>query len=208
LSEVVVATCDRAIAQVVEQYGGRTIMTSPDHQRASDRVAEAAHHLDVDIVVMVQGDEPIITPEMVGLSYQPLLHDPAIFCTNLVKCIEAEEEFYDRNTIKVVMDQQGYALYFSREPIPTTHGKDFSQIRAYKQVCVIPYPKPFLLEFARMEPTFLEQVESIDMLRILEHGRRVKLVECTEQTHSVDVPEDVKIVEGLMEGDSVLALYR
>lgn len=204
---VFVATPDPEIARVVESFGGRVIMTSPVHQRASDRVAEAAHHLDADIVVMVQGDEPLVTPEMVELSYQPLLRDDTIFCTNLVKRINSAEEFNDRNTIKVVMDRLGYALYFSREPIPTVHGKDFASIRAYKQVCVIPYPKRFLLEFAQMEPTKLEEAESIDMLRILEHGRRVMMVECTGETHSVDVPADVTVVERLMERDPVMALY-
>ena len=200
---VYVATPDDEIARAVESFGGAVIMTSPAHQRASDRVAEAAAELDVDIVVMIQGDEPLITPEMVEMSYQPLLHDQTIFCTNLVKRIESQQEFQDRNTIKVVMDHQGYALYFSREPIPTAHGNDFSNITAYKQVCVIPYTKNSLLEFARMEPTRLEQIESIDMLRILEHGRRVMMVECTQRTHSVDIPQDIEIVERLMAQDPV-----
>jgi 3-deoxy-manno-octulosonate cytidylyltransferase (CMP-KDO synthetase) len=204
---VFVATPDLGIARVVESFGGQVIMTSPKHQRASDRVAEAAVGLEADIIVMVQGDEPLVTPEMVQLSYQPLMQDDTIFCTNLAKRIESLEEFQDRNTIKVVMDEEGYALYFSREPVPTLHGNDFPGIRAYKQVCVIPYPKRRLLEFARMEATTLERVESIDMLRILEHGGRVKMLECHQQTHSVDAPGDVAIVERLMELDPALALY-
>jgi len=202
-----VATPDEEIRRAVEEFGGKAIMTSPDHQRASDRTAEAAEGLDADIVVMIQGDEPLITPEMVELSFHPLLQDSTILCTNLVKQIESLVEFQDRNTIKVVMDREGYALYFSREPIPTIHGTDFASIQAYKQVCVIAYTKPYLLEFARMAPTPLEEVESIDMLRILEHGGRVKMVECTQQTHSVDEPHDVAVVELLMEKDPVLALY-
>ena len=204
---VYVATPDAEIAREVESFGGLVIMTSPAHQRASDRVAEAAESIDADIFVLIQGDEPLITPEMVDLSFQPLLHDDTIYCTNLVKRITTEEEYQDRNTIKVVMDHQGYALYFSREPIPTIHGNDFSSLRAYKQVCIIPYPKRFLLEFARTEPTALEQVESIDMLRILENGGRVKMVECTQETHAVDVPQDLEVVERLMDGDPVLGLY-
>ena len=204
---VYVATPDDEIARAVESFGGQVIMTSPDHQRASDRVAEAAKEVDADIIVMIQGDEPLITPEMVEISYQPLLQDDSLFCTNLVKRIETEEEFQDRNTIKVVMDHQGYALYFSREPIPTIHNGDFSKIKAYKQVCIIPYPKKFLLEFAEMPPTDLEESESIDMLRILESGLRVKMVECTNKTHAVDHSEDVALVERMMEGDPILALY-
>jgi 3-deoxy-manno-octulosonate cytidylyltransferase (CMP-KDO synthetase) len=204
---VYVASCDDEIARAVEGFGGKVIMTSPTHQRASDRVAEAAEQLDDDIIVMIQGDEPLVTPEMVEMSFQPLLHDDTIFCANLVKQIETEEEYRDRNTIKVVMDEDGYALYFSREPIPTTHGSDFSSIKAYKQVCIIPYPKKFLLDFYHMEPTSLEVSESIDMLRILEHGLRVKMVECTQKTHSVDVIADVAVVEQMMQGDPLLSLY-
>ncbi len=204
---VYVATPDDEIAKAVDAFGGQVIMTSPDHQRASDRVAEAAEQLDADIVVMIQGDEPLVTPEMVELSFQPLLEDETIFCTNLTKRISSREEYEDRNTIKVVMDHEGYALYFSREPIPTIHGGDFSIIKAYKQVCIIPYPRMFLLDFYHLAPTALEVSESIDMLRILEHGMRVKMVECTDDVHSVDVPRDVEIVERLMKNDSVLARY-
>jgi 3-deoxy-manno-octulosonate cytidylyltransferase (CMP-KDO synthetase) len=204
---VYIATPDDEIVKAVEAFGGKVIMTSPDHTRASDRVAEAAESIDADIIVLIQGDEPLITPEMVEMSYQPLLKDDTIFCTNLTRRIDTEEEFRDPNTIKVTMDLDGYALYMSREPIPTTHNDDFSKIKAYKQVCIIPYPKKFLLEFARMEPTELEIVESIDMLRIMQRGLRVKMVECTEVTHSVDVPNDVTIVERLMEDDPILARY-
>jgi len=204
---VYVATPDDEIASAVEAFGGKVVMTSVSHQRASDRVAEAAESIDADIFVMIQGDEPLVTPEMVEVSFQPLLQDDTIFCTNLVARIKSEEEYLNRNTIKVVMDNQGYALYFSREPIPTTANAGFSSIKAYKQVCIIPYPKRFLLEFIQMEPTSLEETESIDMLRILQRGGRVKMVECTEETHSVDVPQDVVEVERLMQTDPVLARY-
>ena len=204
---VYIATPDDEIARAVTNFGGKVIMTSVEHLRASDRVAEAADNLDSDIIVMIQGDEPLVTPDMVSSSVQPLLKDPTIFCTNLTKQIDTREEFENRNTIKVVMDEQGYALYFSREPIPTTHGNDFSVIKSYKQVCIIPYPREFLLEFSRMEPTTLEKIESIDMMRILEHGHKVKMVECEQNTHSVDVIEDVAIVENLMRNDPVSHLY-
>ena len=206
-SGVYVATPDEEIAEVVRAFGGQVIMTADYHQRASDRVAEAALSLDVDIVVMIQGDEPLVTPEMVQQSFQPLLNDDTIFCTNLTKRIDTEEEYRDRNAIKVVMDPDDYALYFSREPIPTMHNNDFSKIRASKQACIIPYPKQRLLDFANMTPTVLEETESIDMLRILEHGGKVKMVECTQETHSVDVPGDVEVVERMMQTDPVLSLY-
>ena len=202
-----VATPDDEIAKAVEAFGGHVIMTSPDHTRATDRVAEAAKDMDVDIVVMIQGDEPLVTPRMVESSYQPLLKDDTLFCTNLVKRIDSHKDFIDRNTIKVVMDHQWDALYFSREPIPTSEEKDFPGAPVYKQVCIIPYPKSRLLEFAEMKYTELELAESIDMLRILEYGGRVKMVECYEDTHPVDVLDDVKIVEKLMETDPIMSLY-
>lgn len=204
---VYVATPDDEIARAVEAFGGQVIMTSPDHQRASDRVAEASEQLDSDIIVMIQGDEPLVTPEMVELSVQPLLEDPSIFCTNLTKQITTQEEYEDRNTIKVVMDQDGYALYFSREPIPTLHGGSFSNIKAFKQVCIIPYPQKALADFYHLAPTELEVSESIDMLRILEHGMKVKMIECDDDVHSVDAPRDVAIIERLMKNDPLLALY-
>ena len=183
-------------------------MTSASHTRASDRVAEAAEQLDADIVEMIQGDDPLITPDMVELSFQPLLENNSIFSTNLVKRIRSEDEYRNPNTIKVVMDHQMNALYFSREPIPTALGNSFDHVPAFKQVCIIAYPKTRLLEFAKLEPTELEIAESIDMLRILQHGGQVKMVECTQETHSVDVLADVAVVEKMMEGETISALYR
>lgn len=206
-SGVYVATPDSEIAEVVKSFGARVAMTSPDHQRASDRVAEAAEQIDADIVVMIQGDEPLVTPEMVDSSFQPLLEDDSIFCTNLTKQIGTLEEFQDRNTIKVVKDHYDYALYFSREPIPTTHLSEFGSIKAYKQVCIIPFTKTSLSKFYNMKPTAIEMAESIDMMRILEHGHKVKMVECFDETHSVDAPHDIAIVERLMEKDLVVSRY-
>jgi 3-deoxy-manno-octulosonate cytidylyltransferase (CMP-KDO synthetase) len=202
---VYVATPDEEIAEAARAFGARVAMTSPLHTRASDRVAEAAEQLDADIVVMIQGDEPLITPDMVEMSFQPLLENDSIFCTNLVKRIGSEEEYRSPNTIKVVMDHQMNALYFSREPIPTSFGNSFSQVPAFKQVCIIAYPKSRLLEFAGLEPTELEIVESIDMLRILQHGGQVKMVECTQETHSVDILADVEVVEKMMQHESSVA---
>ena len=204
---VYIATPDEEIAEASRAFGARVAMTSASHTRASDRVAEAAEQLDADIVVMIQGDEPLITPDMVKLSFQPLLENNTIFCTNLVKRISSEEEYRSPNTIKAVMDHHMNALYFSREPIPTIFGNNFSQVPAFKQVCIIAYPKNRLLEFARLEPTELEIVESIDMLRILQHGGQVKMVECTEETHSVDILADVEIVENMMQHESSFAQH-
>lgn len=205
---VFVATCDEEIRSAVEGFGGNVVMTSPEHQRASDRIAEATEGLEADIVVMVQGDEPMVVPEMIDAAVAPMLENPSIQCVNLAKRISNEEEYHDPNTIKVVMDHRGEALYFSREPIPTSKVSDFGNIPVFKQVCIIPFRRDFLLRYARLEPTALEQAESVDMLRILEHGHGVRLVETDVESHAVDTPADLVMVESLMTQDQLVDLYK
>ena len=199
LDAVYVATCDEEIRRVVEGFGGRVIMTSPTHERASDRVAEAAEQIEADIVVMIQGDEPMITPAMISAAVTPLLADLSVGCVNLVHRITKRHDYLDPNTIKVVMDVNADALYFSRAPIPALEFSETNQLPVFKQVCVIPFRRESLREFTRLPPTPLERAESIDMLRLIEHGRRVRLVETTVETHAVDTPEDLRLVETLME---------
>jgi len=207
VDEVVVATCDEEIVEATKRFGGRAIMTSSLHQRASDRVAEIAQSMGADIFAMVQGDEPMIFPEMIDLALKPLLADSKVLCVNLAAPIQSEEEFNDRNTIKAVMAQNGDALFFSREPIPTRQRLPFGQFQAYKQVCVIPFRRDFLLQYTALEPTPLEQAESIDMLRALEHGYPIRLVKSEYITQSVDTPEDLARVETLMQKDPLVSRY-
>lgn len=207
LDEVFVATCDEEIKEATEAFGGKVIMTSPDHQRASDRIAEAAGGLEADIVVMIQGDEPMVVPEMIDAALAPMLNDPAVACVNLAKRIASEEEYRDPNTIKVVMDRRGDALYFSREPVPTGHIASFGRIPVFKQVCIIPFRRESLLQFASLEPTPLEIAESVDMLRFLEHGYSVRLVETGVESHAVDTPADLARVQSLMGHDPLLERY-
>jgi 3-deoxy-manno-octulosonate cytidylyltransferase (CMP-KDO synthetase) len=201
LEAVVVATCDDVIRRAAEGFGARVVMTSPDHERATDRVAEAAGRLDAEFVVMVQGDEPMIVPGMIDEVLAPLHRDPAIGCVNLARRIDDPEEFHDRNTIKIVRDLEGNALYFSRGPIPSTAHSSLEYVAALRQVCVIGFTRSLLLEYSRMGPTPLERVESIDMLRLLEHGYRVRVVETDLYSHAVDTPEDRRVVESLMARD-------
>ena len=204
LDAVYVATCDQEIYDAVQGFGGRAVMTSPDHQRAADRTAESVHYIEhADIVIMVQGDEPMVTPGMIEASVQPLINDRSIPCSNLTARVTSLEEFEDPNCIKVVMDPQGFAIYMSREPVPTRGVLGFESIPIYKQVCIIPFQRDALLTFVDLEPTPLEKAESIDMLRFLEHGFKVKLVETQQQTHSVDTPGDLAIVESLMRRDPI-----
>jgi 3-deoxy-manno-octulosonate cytidylyltransferase (CMP-KDO synthetase) len=210
LDAVYVATCDDEIRLVVERFGGSVLMTSPAHERASDRVAEAAERIEADIVVMIQGDEPMIAPSMILDAITPMLRDSSVVCVNLACRIMNHEEYTDFNTIKVVMNLNGDALYFSRSPIPALSfpiDSGNERLPVFKQVCVIPFRRDFLREFARLPPTPLEQAESIDMLRVIEHGRSIRLAEIASATHAVDTPEDLRLVETLMKDDPIVPLY-
>lgn len=197
LSELCIATCDREIVEAAKVFGAPVVMTSSRHERASDRVAEAAERLDAEVVVMVQGDEPMVSPEMVEAAIVPFA-DPQVLCTNLASAIETEEEFRDPNTIKVIIDRKGDALYFSREPIPACAPSKFAAGLAYRQVCVIGFRHDFLRRYAGLEPTALERAESIDMLRILDHGDPVRIVQITKVSRPVDTERDLKAVERLL----------
>ena len=207
LEAVYVATCDEEIRAVVEGFGGTILMTSATHERASERVAEAAERVEADIVVMIQGDEPMITPDMIVAAVEPLLQDSSVACVNLARRIVSREEYADPNTIKVVMNLHGDSLYFSRAPIPALDFARRAPAPVFKQVCVIPFRRDFLREFARLAPTPLERAESIDMLRVIEHGGRVRLVLTGVDTHAVDTAEDLRLVEALMKDDPLVRLY-
>lgn len=197
LDEVLIATCDEEIRTWADGAGIGCVMTSDRHERATDRVVEAVVETEADAVVLIQGDEPMVTGEMVDAALRPVL-DGRAGCTNLVKRIEDQNELESPNTIKVVSDRDGRALYFSRSPIPSPAQSDFAALRAFKQVCVFGFSRAQLEEFSTLQPTPLEEAESIDMLRYLEHGREVRFVETGERTHAVDVPADIEVVEQML----------
>jgi 3-deoxy-manno-octulosonate cytidylyltransferase (CMP-KDO synthetase) len=207
LDAVYVATCDEEIRRVAEGFGAPVLMTSSAHERASDRVAEAAASLSADIVVMIQGDEPMITPGMIASAVAPMIEDDSVRLVNLTRRIGAWEEYADRNTIKVVMDVNWNALYFSRAPIPTLDSAGVERGEAFKQVCVISFRHDFLREFARLPQTPLERAESIDMLRAIENGARVRMAPTEVDTHAVDTAEDLRLVESLMKDDQLVLRY-
>jgi 3-deoxy-manno-octulosonate cytidylyltransferase (CMP-KDO synthetase) len=212
LSETYVATCDQEIFDYIVSIGGKAVMTADTHERASDRTAEAMLKIEsetgqkTDIVVMVQGDEPMLTPEMIEQSVKPLLADPTINVLNLMAKIETVGEFEDPNEVKVVVDPQSNAIYFSREPIPSRK-KGVEDVPMLKQVCIIPFRRDFLLKFNELEPTPLEIIESVDMMRVIEHGYQVKMVFSDAQTLSVDTAEDLVRVKKRMENDPLINQY-
>ena len=202
LTKTVVATCDEEIFDFIKSINGQVVMTSDKHERASDRCAEALAILEqddnvlYDIVVMVQGDEPMTHPDMITEALTPMLENPEIVVTNLMGDISSDDEFDDRNCIKVVCDLKNNALCFSREPIPT---RRFGNVPMKKQVCVIPFTREFLLQYTKLPPTPLEIAESVDMMRVLEHGEKVKMVPTKHQTYPVDTESDLTRVEELMQ---------
>lgn len=212
LSETYVATCDEEIFQYISGIGGKAIMTTDTHERCSDRTAEALMKIEqelgkrVDIVIMVQGDEPMVTPEMIQQAVEPMLKDPTIHVVNLMAPIKSLEEFENPNEVKVVVDPQSNAIYFSREPIPSRK-KGVKDVPMLKQVCIIPFRRDFLLKFNELKPTPLEIIESVDMMRIIEHGYKVKMVFSEAQTLSVDTTEDLARVEKLMTNDPLINQY-
>jgi 3-deoxy-manno-octulosonate cytidylyltransferase (CMP-KDO synthetase) len=204
LTMVAVATCDREIFDYIESIGGKAVMTADTYERASDRCAEALLKLEqeygirYDIVVMVQGDEPMTHPDMIAEAVQPMIDDASIQVVNLLGNISDIAEFEDRNCIKVVCDLNLNALYFSREPIPTR--SKASNVPMGKQVCIIPFRRDYLLKYTSLAPTPLEIAESVDMMRVLEHGDRIRMVSTKHITYAVDTPSDLVRVEALMLG--------
>ena len=199
LYDTVVATCDEEISHYIKSIGGKAVMTGSHHERASDRCAEALEILEkqngitYDIVVMIQGDEPMTNAEMIEESVRPVIENSDVVVTNLLGRIETQEEFEDRNCIKVVCDLKGNAIYFSREPIPTRSRS--TDIPMGKQVCVISFTRNFLLDYIKMPPTPLEIAESVDMMRVLENGFHVTMVPTRHKSYSIDVDSDKKKVE-------------
>jgi 3-deoxy-manno-octulosonate cytidylyltransferase (CMP-KDO synthetase) len=212
LDEVFVATPDKKISDYIESIDGTAIMTSDCHERCTDRVAEAMSFIEnlletkVDIVVNIQGDEPMLFPEMINEAVEPLLSDDKIQCVNLMAPLKTKTEHEDPNEVKVVVDKNNFALYFSREPIPSRK-KGATKIPMFKQVCVMPFRRDFLVTYTKLEPTPLEIAESVDMLRALEHGHKVKMVPTMFETYSVDTIRDLKKVEKIMNKDELVKKY-
>lgn len=191
--EVVVATDHEAVYKAVEGFGGRAMMTSPDHPSGTDRLAEVAlNYPDIDVIVNVQGDEPMIPPEVIDRLAECFDHDPELDMATL-KVKMQEEDYNNPAAVKVVTSLSGYALYFSRSlmPYPRNKPEDFN---VYKHVGIYAYKRDFLLKYAAMAPTPLERVESLEQLRALENGYRIKVLESDFQGVGVDTPEDLAAV--------------
>lgn len=204
LDEVLVTTCDEEIREVAHGFGASVVMTSDRHERAAERTAEAAATLTAEIIVLIQGDEPMVRPEMLEELIAPLVRDPRVSCTNLVLEVD-ETDARDPDQIKVVGDPSGNVLYMSREPIPSPVRGVVT--RWWRQIGLIAFRHHLLMKLVALPSTPLERAESIDMLRALEHGLPVRVVPTRHVTHPVDTPEDIARVEALMQDDPLLAAY-
>ncbi|TFG36034.1 MAG: 3-deoxy-manno-octulosonate cytidylyltransferase [Nitrospirales bacterium] len=194
-ADVIVATDSETIFEKVFAFGGKAVMTDQKHPSGTDRIAEVAASMKYDIIVNVQGDEPLIRPEMID-DVIALLSDQRASIGTLVKKIENAEEINDPNVVKAVFDREGFALYFSRAPIPS-HARH-SEIHTpcyYKHIGMYSYRRDTLLSLAAMQPTALEKTEKLEQLRALENGIRIKVKETFFETYGVDTPEDLERVE-------------
>jgi 3-deoxy-manno-octulosonate cytidylyltransferase (CMP-KDO synthetase) len=189
VEQVVVATDDERIAARVRAFGGTVVMTRSDHESGTDRVAEAARDLGADVVVNLQGDEPVFDVKAVDELVRLMTADPAIAMGTLAHAVESEAEWLNPNAVKVVLDPGGYALYFSRAPIP--YARRAGLTTALRHVGIYGFRHAFLQRYAALPPTPLEQTEALEQLRALEHGVRIRVVLTPQPSIGVDTPDDV-----------------
>jgi 3-deoxy-manno-octulosonate cytidylyltransferase (CMP-KDO synthetase) len=198
VSRVIVATDDVRIVAAVQAFNGEVRMTRDDHPSGTDRLAEVAATLDCDIVVNVQGDEPLIDPGAIAELVAPLADDPSIQMTTLYRRISTNHELADPNIAKVVVDRAGFALYFSRAPIPFVRDPRGGWPPLYRHIGLYAYRRNVLLVLASLEPTPLERAESLEQLRALEHGIRIRAVETHHDSLEVNTPDDLEQVRRLI----------
>lgn len=206
LTRVLVATDDRRIERAVKDFGGEVMMTSPHHASGTDRLAEVARKIKADWLVNVQGDLPFIHAETIERALRPMRRNPAIPMSTVCAPIYDLREWRNPNIVKVLANHDGFALFFSRAPIPYArnpkidprghnHAKGDRRLWGYRHLGLYVYRRDFLLKFARLRPTALEQIESLEQLRVLENGYRIYVAEVDERSVEVDTPADLRKAE-------------
>jgi 3-deoxy-manno-octulosonate cytidylyltransferase (CMP-KDO synthetase) len=193
LVDVVVATDDARIQKAVREFGGKAVMTRPDHLTGTDRIAEVAGGLDCDLIVNVQGDEPLMSPDLIDRAVEHFGAIPDFKFGSAVTPVETEEDIRNPNVVKAVVGQKGQALYFTRYPVP--YRRRLTSVPVYQHIGFYVYDRKFLLEYPNMKPTPLEQTESLEQLRALENGIRIDMIETDYRGIGVDAPEDVARIE-------------
>ncbi len=207
IDEVIVATDDQRILEAVQSFGGKGVMTSSEHPTGTDRVAEVAQRLKSEIIVNVQGDEPLVKGSIIDKAIRPLLKDDSLYMSSLMTRIEDIKDWLNPHQGKVVVDQKNFALYFSRSPIPFPRDFNVEQIlsspadkrgifskRVFKTIGLYVYRRKFLLKLSKMKPTPLEKLEKLEQLRALENGFRIKVIPVDYEPIGVETPEDIQKV--------------
>ena len=203
LSEVLIATEDSRVYDACRGFGANVVMTKDTHQSGTDRVIEAASGIDADIVLNIQGDEPLVNTEIIDALIRPFKEGSDILYTSVKTPIYSYEEFTDPNNVKVVVDKNDFGIYFSRSPIPYDREnpqglKDFKGMFGFKHLGFYGYIKDFLIEFGKMSPSYLEKKEMLEQLRAIENGYKIKVNTVSISTIPVDVPGDIKKVENFI----------
>lgn len=193
-SRVIIATDDPRIAAAASGFGAEAAMTSPDHPSGTDRVAEVARGLEADLIVNLQGDEPLVDPAAIDAAVEPLAADASIPMGTLCAPIEETADLANPHVVKVVVDRAGFALYFSRLPIPFVRDGGGDATR-YRHIGLYVYRREFLLKLADLSPTPLEQAEKLEQLRVLEHGHRIRVVVVPKASPGIDTPADLAALE-------------
>lgn len=201
VDDVYVATCDKEIMDTVKQFGGKAIMTADTHERCTDRVEEAADSVDADIIVMVQGDEPLFMPDVIEKLVNPIISDDDVYCTNLLSIINDRNDLNDIDIVKAAINKKENVMFFSRAPIPFFRVDNNAP--CYRQTGISAFTRQFLSKYTSLPPTFLEVAESVDFLRILEHDYTIRGVIISQETHGVDREDDVGAVEDIILNDPI-----
>jgi 3-deoxy-manno-octulosonate cytidylyltransferase (CMP-KDO synthetase) len=206
VDRVIVATDDQRIVEVVESFSGEVILTREDHPTGTDRLAEVAEQIDAELIVNVQGDEPLIDPRMIDQAVAPLVKDQSIEMGTLASGIEEIEDFYNPNVVKVVLGHDGIALYFSRAPIPFPRDltremleKSFTQLGLLRHIGLYVYRRDLLLAYPSWPKTPLESLENLEQLRALERGVKLHVAVTECGCHGVDTPEDLERISRMMQ---------
>jgi 3-deoxy-manno-octulosonate cytidylyltransferase (CMP-KDO synthetase) len=201
LDDVIIATDDKTVMDVAQRFGAKAVLTSTGHKTGTDRITEVVNPLDVKVVVNIQADEPLIHPAMINALASELLNNPSLVMATLAKKITDEKDIHDPNIVKVIMDKEGFALYFSRASIPYNRGAEsglFMTQSHYKHIGIYAYTKDFLFTYTNMPLSKLEQIEKLEQLRVLENGYKIKVIETVYDTMSIDTQEDLDRVRSLL----------
>jgi 3-deoxy-manno-octulosonate cytidylyltransferase (CMP-KDO synthetase) len=204
LDDLIIACDDELVAKVVSEFGAKVVMTSKDHSCGTDRIVEVVNPLDVKIIINIQADEPLIQPTMIDSLAHALLDDAGVSMATIMKKIENEQELGDPNVVKVVVDKNNFALYFSRAAIPF-HAQN-SEVKSpiyYKHIGLYGYTKDFLFTYKNLPVSNLENTECLEQLRVLEEGFRIKVIETKYETIGVDTPGDLEKVKQYLEREKI-----